>query len=83
MLAKTPPAEAIEPLHTALEYALWMCLLCSICWVIFSGGHLAVVKFGGGSFYEPISRIIRSLIAAVLASSASGIAVTFLYATRS
>ncbi|MFI7524482.1 hypothetical protein [Nocardia salmonicida] len=83
MLAKTPPAEVTEPLHATLEYALWLCLLCSICWVIFSGGHLAWVKFGGGSFYEPISRIVRSLIAAVVSSSAAGIAVTFLYATRS
>ncbi|MGW6728763.1 hypothetical protein ACWF9G_22925 [Nocardia sp. NPDC055029] len=83
MLAKTPPAEVTEPLRMILEYGLWFCLMTSICWVIFSGGHLAIVKFSGGSYYHPTSRIIRSLIGAVLSTSAFGIAVSFLSATRS
>ncbi|MFF0494336.1 hypothetical protein ACFYTQ_35410 [Nocardia sp. NPDC004068] len=81
-LAKPPPAEVTQTLHTLLEFGLWVALMVCLIWLIVSGGALWMAKFSAQPIAAPMGRILRSLIGAVMATTAVGFAVTFMYAVQ-
>lgn len=75
---KRVPAEVLEPLSQLLNWLLWFVLLSCMTWMIISAGKLWLVFRGDLAMNDASHGVLMSLLGAVVASSASAIALAFL-----
>ncbi|QIS13500.1 hypothetical protein [Nocardia arthritidis] len=75
---KQMPAEVIEPLMQLLNWLLWFVLLVCLAWMILSAGKLWLVFRSDLAMNDASHGVLMSLIGAIVASSASAIALAFL-----
>ncbi|RJO68384.1 hypothetical protein D5S18_33800 [Nocardia panacis] len=75
---KQMPAEVVEPIMQLLNWLLWFVLLACVAWMIVSAGKLWLVFRNDWAMNDASHGILMSLIGAIVASGASGIALAFL-----
>ncbi|WP_324192832.1 hypothetical protein [Nocardia transvalensis] len=80
MLAyKQIPSDVIEPVMQLINWLLWVVLLFCLAWLIISAGRLwSAMRDDYLAYNDATNGIVMSLLGAVMASSASAIALTFL-----
>ncbi|ONM47689.1 hypothetical protein [Nocardia donostiensis] len=75
---KQMPAEVLEPLSQLLNWLLWFVLLVCLAWMIVSAGKLWLTFRSDLAMNDASHGVLMSLLGAVVASTASGIALAFL-----
>lgn len=79
MLAyKQMPADVLEPIMQLINWLLWVVLLFCLAWMIVSAGRLWSAMRDDMAINDASHGIVMSLIGAIVASSASAIALTLL-----
>ncbi len=79
MLAyKQMPADVVAPLMQLIDWLLWVVLLFCLAWLIISAGRLWSAMRDDMAINDASHGIVMSLVGAIVASSASAIALTFL-----
>ncbi|WP_040809633.1 hypothetical protein [Nocardia concava] len=76
---KQMPADVIRPLMQLVDWLLWCVLLFCLAWMILAAGR-AWYAFRGGDWAanEATHGVVMSLLGAIMATSASGIALALL-----
>ncbi|MBF6297428.1 hypothetical protein IU459_07695 [Nocardia amamiensis] len=75
---KRMPAEVLAPLMQLLNWLLWFVLLVCLAWMIVSAGKLWLTFRSDLAMNDASHGVLMSLLGAVVASTASGIALAFL-----
>jgi hypothetical protein len=75
---KQMPADVIEPIMQLINWLLWCVLLLCLAWMIISAGRLWSAMRDDMAVNDASHGIVMSLIGAIVASSASAIALTLL-----
>lgn len=75
---KQMPSEVLEPLMQLLNWLLWFVLLVCLAWMIVSAGRLWYSFRDDLAMNDASHGVLMSLLGAVVASTASGIALAFL-----
>ncbi|MFI6043520.1 hypothetical protein ACIA8C_17945 [Nocardia sp. NPDC051321] len=75
---KQMPAEVLEPLMQLLNWLLWFVLLVCLAWMIVSAGKLWISFRSDLAMNDASHGVLMSLLGAIVASTASGIALAFL-----
>lgn len=75
---KQMPAEVLEPLMQLLNWLLWFVLLVCLAWMIVSAGKLWIAFRSDLAMNDASHGVLMSLLGAIVASTASGIALAFL-----
>ncbi|MET8799080.1 hypothetical protein ABZV91_22050 [Nocardia sp. NPDC004568] len=75
---KQMPAEVLEPLMQLLNWLLWFVLMGCLAWMIVSAGKLWLTFKGDLAMNDASHGVLMSLLGAIVASGASGIALAFL-----
>ena len=75
---KRMPPEVVEPVMQLINWLLWVVLLFCLAWMIISAGRLWSAMRDDMAVNDASHGIVMSLIGAVVASSASAIALTLL-----
>ncbi|BCK55190.1 hypothetical protein [Nocardia wallacei] len=75
---KQMPADVVEPVMQLINWLLWVVLLFCLAWMIVSAGRLWSAMRDDMAVNDASHGIVMSLIGAVVASSASAIALTLL-----
>lgn len=75
---KQMPADVVQPLMTLIDWLLWVVLLLCLAWLIVSAGRLWSAFRDDMAINNATHGIVMSLVGAVVASSASGIALALL-----
>ncbi|MBB5915753.1 hypothetical protein BJY24_004665 [Nocardia transvalensis] len=75
---KQIPADVIEPVMQLINWLLWVVLLFCLAWMIISAGRLWSAMRDDMAVNDASHGIVMSLIGAIVASSASAIALTVL-----
>ncbi|MFC9440864.1 hypothetical protein [Nocardia sp. NPDC057030] len=75
---KQMPAEVLEPLMQLLNWLLWFVLLVCLAWMILSAGKLWIAFRSDLAMNDASHGVLMSLLGAIVASTASGIALAFL-----
>ncbi|MBF6170279.1 MULTISPECIES: hypothetical protein [Nocardia] len=75
---KQMPADVVEPVMQLINWLLWVVLLFCLAWMIISAGRLWSAMRDDMAVNDASHGIVMSLIGAVVASSASAIALTLL-----
>ncbi|MET9024448.1 hypothetical protein ABZW96_02390 [Nocardia sp. NPDC004168] len=75
---KQMPADVLAPLMQLLNWLLWFVLLVCLAWMIVSAGKLWLVFRSDLAMNDASHGVLMSLLGAVVASTASGIALAFL-----
>ncbi|WP_024805543.1 hypothetical protein [Nocardia sp. BMG51109] len=75
---KRMPTEVVEPVMQLINWLLWVVLLFCLAWMIISAGRLWSAMRDDMAVNDASHGIVMSLIGAVVASSASAIALTVL-----
>lgn len=75
---KQMPADVVAPLMQLIDWLLWVVLLFCLAWLIISAGRLWSAMRGDMAINDASHGIVMSLVGAIVASSASAIALTFL-----
>ncbi|WP_228541623.1 hypothetical protein [Nocardia sp. XZ_19_369] len=76
---KQMPSEVLEPLMQLLNWLLWFVLLVCLAWLIVSAGKLWLeLRNGDLAMNDASHGVLMSLLGAIVASAASGIALAFL-----
>ncbi|MBO0853367.1 MAG: hypothetical protein J2P18_06320 [Nocardia sp.] len=72
------PSDVIAPIMQLIDWLLWCVLLACLAWMIISAGRLWSAMRDDMAVNDASHGILMSLIGAVVASSASAIALAFL-----
>ncbi|WP_067666622.1 hypothetical protein [Nocardia vaccinii] len=72
------PADVVAPLMQLIDWLLWVVLLFCLAWLIISAGRLWSAMRDDMAINDASHGIVMSLVGAIVASSASAIALTFL-----
>ncbi|KAA8884509.1 hypothetical protein F3087_33455 [Nocardia colli] len=75
---KQMPSEVLEPLMQLLNWLLWFVLLVCLAWMIVSAGKLWIAFRSDLAMNDASHGVLMSLLGAIVASTASGIALAFL-----
>lgn len=75
---KQMPADVVQPLMTLIDWLLWVVLLFCLAWLIVSAGRLWSAFRDDMAINNATHGIVMSLLGAIVASSASGIALALL-----
>ncbi|MEV6559224.1 hypothetical protein AB0M22_26160 [Nocardia sp. NPDC051756] len=75
---KQMPAEVLQPLMQLLNWLLWFVLLVCLAWMILSAGKLWIAFRSDLAMNDASHGVLMSLLGAIVASTASGIALAFL-----
>ncbi|WP_405165417.1 hypothetical protein OG203_10085 [Nocardia sp. NBC_01499] len=75
---KQMPPEVLEPLMQLLNWLLWFVLLVCLAWMIVSAGKLWISFRSDLAMNDASHGVLMSLLGAIVASTASGIALAFL-----
>ncbi len=75
---KQMPADVLEPLMKLIDWLLWVVLLVCLAWLIVSAGRLWSQMRSSFGVNDASHGIVMSLIGAIVASSASTIALVLL-----
>lgn len=75
---KRMPSEVLEPLMQLLNWLLWFVLLVCLAWMIVSAGRLWLAWRSDLAVNDASWGVLMSLLGAIVASAASGIALAFL-----
>ncbi|MQY28999.1 hypothetical protein [Nocardia aurantia] len=75
---KPMPAEVIAPIMQLIDWLLWCVLLLCLAWLIISAGKLWSAFRDDMAINNATHGILMSLLGAIVASSASAIALAFL-----
>ncbi len=75
---KQMPADVVAPLMQLIDWLLWVVLLFCLAWLIISAGRLWSAMRDDMAINDASHGIVMSLVGAIVASSASAIALTFL-----
>ncbi|GAB2688175.1 hypothetical protein [Nocardia thraciensis] len=75
---KQMPSEVVEPIMQLIDWLLWVVLLFCLAWMIISAGRLWSAMRDDMAVNDASHGIVMSLIGAIVASSASAIALTIL-----
>ncbi len=76
---KQMPADVVEPIMGLLGWLLWMVLLFCLTWLILSAGRLFFAyRDGDMTSGDAAHGVLMSLIGALVASTATGIALALL-----
>ncbi|MFG1794921.1 hypothetical protein [Nocardia sp. NPDC049149] len=75
---KQMPAEVLQPLMQLLNWLLWFVLLVCLAWMIVSAGKLWIAFRDDMAVNDASHGVLMSLLGAIVASTASGIALAFL-----
>ena len=75
---KTPPTEVTEPLVQLLQYLLWFAFAIFPIRLIWAAGRLAYTRRESPHETDAAQSIVVTLISAVFASAATGIAAALL-----
>ncbi|MFI9511366.1 hypothetical protein [Nocardia sp. NPDC052566] len=75
---KRMPSEVLEPLMHLLNWLLWFVLLVCLAWMIVSAGRLWLAFRSDLAMNDASHGVLMSLLGAIVASTASGIALAFL-----
>ncbi|MBH0774956.1 hypothetical protein [Nocardia bovistercoris] len=75
---KRMPSEVLEPLMQLLNWLLWFVLLICLAWLIMAAGRMWNAVRGDMAVNDATHGVLMSLIGAVVATSASGIALAIL-----
>jgi hypothetical protein len=75
---KQMPPEVLQPLMQLLNWLLWFVLLVCLAWMIASAGRLWLSFKSDLAMNDASFGVLMSLLGAVVASTASGIALAFL-----
>ncbi|WP_019927090.1 hypothetical protein [Nocardia sp. BMG111209] len=75
---KPMPAEVIAPIMQLIDWLLWCVLLLCLAWLIVSAGKLWSAFRDDMAINNATHGILMSLLGAIVASSASAIALAFL-----
>ncbi|PXX57810.1 hypothetical protein DFR70_11640 [Nocardia tenerifensis] len=75
---KQMPAEVLQPLMQLLNWLLWFVLLVCLAWMIVSAGKLWIAFRSDLAMNDASHGVLMSLLGAIVASAASGIALAFL-----
>jgi hypothetical protein len=75
---KPMPAEVIAPIMQLIDWLLWCVLLLCLAWLIISAGRLWSAFRDDMAINNATHGILMSLLGAIVASSASAIALAFL-----
>lgn len=79
MLAyKQMPADVLAPLMQLIDWLLWVVLLFCLAWLIISAGRFWSAIRDDMAINDASHGIVMSLVGAIVASSASAIALAFL-----
>ncbi|MGF6882518.1 hypothetical protein ABIA39_001460 [Nocardia sp. GAS34] len=79
MLAyKQIPSEVLAPIMQLIDWLLWVVLLFCLAWMIVSAGRLWSAMRSSFGVNDASHGIVMSLIGAIVATSASAIALTLL-----
>ncbi|MFI5775944.1 hypothetical protein [Nocardia sp. NPDC051570] len=79
MLAyKQIPADVLEPVMQLINWLLWVVLLFCLAWMIVSAGRFWSAFRDDMAVNDASHGVVMSLIGAIVATSASAIALTFL-----
>ena len=75
---KQMPADVLAPLMQLIDWLLWVVLLFCLAWLIISAGRLWSAMRDDMAINDASHGIVMSLVGAIVASSASAIALAFL-----
>ncbi|QBS40026.1 hypothetical protein [Nocardia sp. CS682] len=75
---KQMPAEVLQPLMQLINWLLWFVLLVCLAWMIVSAGKLWLAFRDDLAMNDASHGVLMSLLGAIVASTASGIALAFL-----
>jgi len=75
---KQMPADVLAPLMQLIDWLLWVVLLFCLAWMIVSAGRLWSQMRSDFAVNDASHGIVMSLIGAIVATSASAIALTLL-----
>ncbi|NNH71540.1 hypothetical protein HLB23_16985 [Nocardia uniformis] len=75
---KQMPPEVIRPIMQLIDWLLWIVLLFCMAWMILSAGKLWYAFRDDMANNEATHGVMMSLVGAIMASSASGIALALL-----
>ncbi|MFI9404572.1 hypothetical protein [Nocardia sp. NPDC052316] len=75
---KQMPSEVLEPLMQLINWLLWFVLLVCLAWMIVSAGKLWLAFRSDLAMNDASHGVLMSLLGAIVASTASGIALAFL-----
>ncbi|RDI50642.1 hypothetical protein [Nocardia mexicana] len=75
---KQMPSDVVEPIMQLINWLLWVVLLSCLAWMIISAGRLWSAMRDDMAVNDASHGIVMSLIGAIVASSASAIALTIL-----
>ncbi|MCX4091154.1 hypothetical protein LBW94_002235 [Nocardia sp. alder85J] len=75
---KPMPTEVIAPIMQLIDWLLWCVLLLCLAWLIISAGRLWSAFRDDMAINNATHGILMSLLGAIVASSASAIALAFL-----
>ncbi|CAM4067396.1 hypothetical protein NONI108955_07090 [Nocardia ninae] len=75
---KQMPSEVLEPLMQLINWLLWFVLLVCLAWMIVSAGKLWLAFRDDLAMNDASHGVLMSLLGAIVASTASGIALAFL-----
>ncbi|WP_280266253.1 hypothetical protein [Nocardia wallacei] len=75
---KQMPSDVVEPIMQLIDWLLWVVLLFCLAWMIISAGRLWSAMRDDMAVNDASHGIVMSLIGAIVASSASAIALTIL-----
>ena len=75
---KQMPADVIEPIMRLINWLLWCVLLFCLAWMIVSAGRLWSAFRDDMAVNDASHGVVMSLVGAIVASSASGIALALL-----
>lgn len=72
------PSDVIAPIMQLIDWLLWLVLLFCLAWMILSAGRLWSAMRDDMAYNDASHGIVMSLIGAIVASSASAIALALL-----
>ncbi|WP_107658007.1 hypothetical protein [Nocardia suismassiliense] len=75
---KQMPSEVLQPLMQLINWLLWFVLLVCLAWMIVSAGKLWLAFRDDLAMNDASHGVLMSLLGAIVASTASGIALAFL-----
>jgi hypothetical protein len=75
---KQLPADVLQPIMQLIDWLLWVVLLFCLVWMIISAGRLWSAIRGDMAVNDATHGIVMSLIGAIVATSASAIALALL-----
>jgi hypothetical protein len=75
---KQIPSDVLQPIMHLIDWLLWVVLLFCLVWMIISAGRLWSAMRGDMAINDASHGIVMSLVGAIVATSASAIALAFL-----